>query len=178
VNELETRRLTLSRFGENDVAFVLRLLNDPGFLHYIGDKGVRDSDSARNYILTGPVASYEQHGFGLYKVCLKDCGEPIGMCGLLKRDALEDVDIGFAFLPEFQSLGYALEAAAAVMEQGRLRFGLKRIVAITSADNSRSARLLQRLGMCFEGMVSMPGDKAELKLFSWNGGRGQSKVPE
>lgn len=168
MNELETQRLALSKFGENDAAFVLRLLNDPGYLRYIGDKGVRDTDDARNYIRTGPVVSYQQHGFGLYKVCLKDSGEPIGMCGLLKREALEDVDIGFAFLPEFQSLGYALEAAAAVMEQGRARFGLKRIVAITSADNTRSARLLQRLGMSFEGMVSMPGEQAELKLFSWN----------
>lgn len=174
MNELETRRLALSRFGENDVAFVLRLLNDPAFLHYIGDKGVRDADSARNYIRTGPVASYQQHGFGLYKVCLRDSGEPIGMCGLLKRDALEDVDIGFAFLPEFRSLGYALEAAAAVMEQGRLRFGLNRIVAITSADNTRSAGLLQQLGMRFEGMLSFPGDKAELKLFSWNEGNQDS----
>jgi RimJ/RimL family protein N-acetyltransferase len=119
VNELETQRLALSKFGENDAAFVLRLLNDPGYLRYIGDKGVRDTDDARNYIRTGPVVSYQQHGFGLYKVCLKDSGEPIGMCGLLKREALEDVDIGFAFLPEFQSLGYAEEAAAAVMEQGR-----------------------------------------------------------
>jgi RimJ/RimL family protein N-acetyltransferase len=95
VNVLETRRLALSKFGENDVAFVLRLLNDPCFLHYIGDKGVSNTNSARNYIRTGPVASYQQHGFGLYKVCLKDSGEPIGMCGLLQRDALEPGRPGF-----------------------------------------------------------------------------------
>jgi RimJ/RimL family protein N-acetyltransferase len=168
--ELMTIRLELSRFSGKDVDFVLRLLNDPAFLHYIGDKGVRDADSALNYILSGPVASYEQHGFGLYMVCLKDSGEPVGMCGLLKRESLEDVDIGFAFLPEYHSQGYAFEAAAAVMQQGRAQFGLSRIVAVTSADNKRSARLLQRLGMHFEGMMSFPGSREELRLFAWNEG--------
>jgi RimJ/RimL family protein N-acetyltransferase len=166
--ELTTTRLELCRFDLGDCAFVLRLLNDPSFLRYIGDKGVRDAEGARNYILSGPVASYEQHGFGLYKVCLKDSGAPIGMCGLLRRESLQDVDIGFAFLPEYHSQGYAHEAAAAVMEQGRARFGLGRIVAITSPDNSRSARLLQRLGLRFEGMISLPGDRQEVKLFGWN----------
>lgn len=166
--ELETERLVLSRIGEGDEEFVIHLLNDPAFLRYVGDKGVRDADGARHYIQTGPVASYKRFGFGLYKVLLKNSGEPIGMCGLLKRETLEDVDVGFAFLPEFRSKGYAMESASAVMRQGREKFGLSRIVAITSPDNVSSSRLLGRLGMQFERTISFPGEQAELSLFGWN----------
>jgi len=168
MTELETERLLLSRLGDDDVEFVLRLLNDPAFLRYVGDKGVRDVATALHYIHTGPVASYSQFGFGLYKVSLKDSGESIGMCGLLKRDMLEDVDVGFAFLPEYRRRGYALESAAAVMQQGREKFGLTRIVAITSPENARSAKLLRRLGMRFEGSLGLPSEQAELNLFGWN----------
>lgn len=166
--ELETERLVLSRIGEGDEEFVIHLLNDPAFLRYVGDKGVRDADGARHYIQTGPVASYKRFGFGLYKVLLKNSGEPIGMCGLLKRETLEDVDVGFAFLPEFRSKGYAMESASAVMRQGREKFGLSRIVAITSPDNVSSSRLLGRLGMQFERTIRFPGEQAELSLFGWN----------
>jgi RimJ/RimL family protein N-acetyltransferase len=168
VAELETQRLVLSRLGEGDEQFVVRLLNDPAFLRYVGDKGVRDADTARHYIETGPVASYKRYGFGLYKVALRQSGEPVGMCGLLKREALDDVDVGFALLPEFRSMGYAMESASAVMQQGREQFGLTRIVAITAPDNASSSRLLRRLGMRYEGKIAFPGEQAELNLFGWN----------
>ena len=116
---LETERLSLRQFTVDDAQFILTLLNEPSFLRYIGDKQVRNLEDARQYILNGPVASYERNGFGLYLVELKESYTPIGMCGFLKREELPDPDIGFAFLPEFWSKGFAFEAAAAVLEDAR-----------------------------------------------------------
>lgn len=115
---IETERLLLCRLTGDDAPFILELLNQPSFLRYIGDKGVRTLDHAREYIRKGPADSYERRGFGLYLVKLRDGAVPIGICGLVKRDALEDVDVGFAFLPAFWSQGYALESASAVMIYG------------------------------------------------------------
>jgi RimJ/RimL family protein N-acetyltransferase len=166
---LETERLVLRRLSSDDAEFILELLNQPSFLHYIGDKGVRNNDDALNYIQTGPVASYERFGFGLYLVELKDTAVPIGICGLLKRDSLPDVDVGFAFLPDYWSRGYAFEAAAAVMNYGREVLGLRRIVAITSLDNDASIRLLEKMGLKFEGLIKLAEGQPEVKLFgtSW-----------
>ena len=156
---LETERLVLRRITNDDAPFILELLNEPSFLEFIGDKGVRNLEDARNYILTGPVASYERFGFGLYLVLLKAGDTPIGMCGLLKRDSLPDVDVGYALRPGFWGQGYAFEAAAAVLAHGREAFGLRRIVAITSPDNAGSKALLEKLGMRYEQSLSLTGDK-------------------
>ena len=166
---LETERLVLRRLSSDDAEFILELLNQPSFLQYIGDKGVRNNDHATNYIQTGPVASYERFGFGLYLVELKDTAVPIGICGLLKRDTLPDVDVGFAFLPDYWSRGYAFEAAAAVMDYGREVLGLRRIVAITSLDNEASIRLLAKIGLKFERLIKLAEDQPEVRLFgtSW-----------
>jgi len=163
---LETERLVLRRLSFDDAEFILDLLNQPSFLRYIGDKGVRNTEEAINYIQTGPVASYEQHGFGLYLVQLKETGAAIGICGLLKRDTLPDVDIGFAFLPAYWSRGYALESAEAVMKYGQEKFGLQRIVAITSLENESSIKLIEKLGMKFERLIKLGDDQREVRLFS------------
>ena len=163
---VETGRLALRRMATGDAAFILRLLNEPSFLHFIGDKGVRTLDDARKYIETGPVDSYRRLGFGLYLVVLQESGASIGMCGLLKRESLEDVDVGFAFLPEFWSRGYALEAASAVVAHGRDALGLSRILAVTTSDNTASIRLLEKLGLAFSRMVRLSEDEAELELFA------------
>jgi len=162
---LETERLVLRRLSSDDAEFILELLNQPSFLQYIGDKGVRNNDDAVNYIQTGPVASYEKCGFGLYLVELKDSARPIGICGLLKRDSLPDVDVGFAFLPDYWSRGYAFEAAVAVMNYGKEVLGLRRIVAITSLDNEASISLLEKIGLKFEGLIKLVEDKPEVRLF-------------
>jgi RimJ/RimL family protein N-acetyltransferase len=166
---LETERLVLRRLSSANSEFILELLNQPSFLRYIGDKAVRNTDDAINYIQTGPVASYERFGFGLYLVELKDTAVPIGMCGLLKRDSLPDVDVGFAFLRAYWSRGYAFEAAAAVMNYGREVLGLRRIVAITSLDNEASMRLLGKLGLKLEGLIKLAEDQPDVRLFgtSW-----------
>jgi RimJ/RimL family protein N-acetyltransferase len=163
---LETERLTLRQMTPADAAFMLQLLNEPSFIENIGDKGVRTLEDAHHYILTGPVEMYRRHGFGLYRVDLKDTATPIGMCGLLKRDTLEHVDIGYAFLPKYWSKGYALEAARAVMAYGKDTLDLDRIVAIVSPHNEGSIKLLQKIGMKFEKMLRLtPADK-EIKLFT------------
>lgn len=163
---LETNRLILRRLSVEDASFILRLVNEPAFLQFIGDKGVRTLDDARDYILSGPAASYERFGFGLYLAELKDSGTPAGTCGLIKRESLDDVDVGFAFLPEFWGNGYAVESAAAVVTHGKTDFNLSRIVAITTPDNYSSIRVLEKLGFQFERMVKLSDDGEELKLFA------------
>lgn len=163
---LETERLVLRRLTEGDADFILRLLNEPSWIRFIGDRGVRTLEGAREYIARGPAASYERHGFGLYLVGLKGGGAPAGICGLIKRDALEDADIGFAFLPEFWGRGYAYEAAAATLGHAQRDLGLKRVAAVVAPDNESSIRLLEKLGLSFERMITLPGDDEEIKLFA------------
>jgi RimJ/RimL family protein N-acetyltransferase len=162
---IETERLKLRRLGVADAEFIRELLSEPSFIENIGDRGVRSNEDACRYILNGPVRSYDRLGFGLYLVELKETGAAIGICGLLKRDALEDVDIGFAFLPKFWGKGYAYEAAAAVMEYGRNVLGLERIVAVTAPKNEASMRVLRKIGMRFERMIVMSEDGKESRLF-------------
>jgi ribosomal-protein-alanine N-acetyltransferase len=163
---LETDRLRLRRLSTDDAGFILRLLNEPSFIQNIGDRGVRTLDDARSYISSGPVASYEKHGFGLWLVEVKESGTPAGICGLLKRDALEDPDLGYALLPEYWSRGYALEASSAVMAYAVERLGLRRVVAITDAGNQSSIRLLEKIGFRYERMINLSDDASELKLFA------------
>ena len=166
VNVLETDRLVLRRISPEDAEFILELLNEPSFLRFIGDKQVRTVADARNYILTGPLQSYEQFGFGMYLTELKESAVPIGICGLLKRETLADVDIGFAFLQQFWGKGYGFESARAMMNHGKDVIGLKRIVAITSPDNDASIALLEKLGLRFERLTKLTEDAPEVKLFA------------
>jgi [ribosomal protein S5]-alanine N-acetyltransferase len=161
---LRTERLTLRELTSNDAPFILELLNEEGFLRYIGDKGVRDLDDARDYIAQGPVDSYGRNGFGLYASCLE--GEAIGICGLVKRDTLPDPDLGFAFLSRYGSQGYAVESAKAVLEFGRNRLMLPRIVAITSPDNVRSIALLKKMGLKFDRYLTLSEGAAPVRLFT------------
>jgi len=165
---LETDRLVLRKLSVDDAEFILELVNEPSWLRFIGDKGVRTIDDARNYILRGPIASYERFGFGLYSTELKDSGIPIGICGLVKREALENPDIGFAFLPKFWGKGYAYESASAVLGFAKDDLGLTRILAITTPDNYSSIKLLEKVGMCFKELVRFSETGEELKLFALN----------
>jgi [ribosomal protein S5]-alanine N-acetyltransferase len=163
---IETRRLELRRLTPEDAPFILELLNDPLFLRFVGDKGIRTLDGARGYIINGPMASYAQHGFGLFLVSLKSDGTPIGMCGLLKREVLEDVDVGFAYLPRFSGQGYATEAARATIDYGRTVVGLKRIVAITAPDNAGSQNVLRKIGLRHEKTLKLPAYQTDSLLFT------------
>ena len=163
---LETGRLRLRQLSVDDAPFMLRLLNEPSFIRNIADMGVRDLEGARAYLRRGPLASYERFGFGLWLVELKETSEAAGVCGLVRRDGLDDVDIGYALFPEFWSQGYAREAAAAVTSYARAALGLKRLLAIVSPHNDASIRLLGKLGFRFERMMRLPGDEEEIKLFA------------
>ncbi|MEP7226898.1 MAG: GNAT family N-acetyltransferase [Gemmatimonadales bacterium] len=166
MNVLQTERLSLRWMSLDDAEFIVELLNDASFLRFVGDKGVRTTEDAGRYILTGPMDSYERHGFGLWMVELRGTKTPIGICGLLKRETLSDVDIGFAFLPQYRSKGYAYESAAAVMKYGRKVLGLGRIVAITNEDNTDSIRVLEKIGMSLDRMIRLSDDGPEIKLLA------------
>jgi [ribosomal protein S5]-alanine N-acetyltransferase len=161
-----TARLTLRELTVDDAPFVLQLLNDPSFLRYIGDRGVRNLEEAQRYIAKGMVQSYERHGFGLWLVELREHDHPpIGLCGLVSREGLPAPDIGFALLPQWWSQGFALEAATAVMAHARRVVGLTRVLAIASLQNESSVRLLRRLGFRFDSEIRMPGEAQPVGLF-------------
>jgi [ribosomal protein S5]-alanine N-acetyltransferase len=163
---IETERLSIRRLVEDDAPFILELVNEPAFIRFIADRGVRNLDDARRYITDGPLAMYQRYGFGLFAVEMKDSGVPIGMCGLLKRETLDDFDLGYAYLERYWGKGYASEAAAAVIDYAHNVSGLKRIVAFTSQDNEGSINVLEKLGFRFEKLFTMPGDDEPVKFFS------------
>ena len=163
-NVIQTQRLVLRQLELKDADFIFELLNEAVFLQFIGDKGVRTLEDACDYLRKGPMDSYERHGFGLYAVCLCD-GTRTGICGLVKREGLEDVDVGFAFLSRHHSRGYAVESAAAILEHARRVLGLQRVVAITSPENFGSIAVLEKIGLKFERMVRLAEHSPELKLF-------------
>ena len=174
---LETPRLCMRRIDIRDAGFVLELVNDPGWLRFIGDRNIRDLEAARRYIAEGPVAMYREYGFGLYVAELKSTATPIGMCGLLRRDGLDDVDIGFALLERFRGHGYAREAARAVMGYALGALGLPRVVAITAPDNRPSQRILEDLGLSFEGMIRLCDGAPEIMLYSPGPAAGEPDGP-
>lgn len=169
MNVIETERLNLRQLSPGDASFILELLNDPSFLRYIGDKGVRTVEDAVQYILRGPVESYRRLGFGLWLVELKDSKTPIGICGLLKRETLPDADLGYAFLPRFRAQGYASESASAVMSYAINGLGLKRLLAVTNQDNAGSIKVLEKLGLKFQRMVKLSEGGPEIMLFACEG---------
>ena len=165
---IETARLVLRKLTPSDAPFILELLNEPDFLRFIGDKGVRTLEDARNYILKGPTESYRTHGHGLYLTALRD-GTSVGICGLLKRNGLSDPDIGFAFLARFCSMGFATESAAAVLNDGWNRLKMRRIVAIATPGNDRSIAVLTKIGLRFERMIDLEPGEPPLELFAAEG---------
>jgi RimJ/RimL family protein N-acetyltransferase len=163
---LETARLRLRRLTPDDAPFMLELLNDPSFLRNIGDRGVRDLEAARRYVTDGAVASHEKHGYGFDLVELKSTREAAGICGLVRRDYLDAPDLGYAFLPQFTGQGFAVESATAVLAHARDALRLPRVLAIVSPDNARSIRVLEKIGLRYERMVTPPGEDRAIRLFT------------
>ncbi len=162
---LDTERLTLRTVEVDDAAFFLALINEPSWLKNINDKGVRTLEQARESILTGPVAMQQKYGFSLFLVALKDGLAPIGLCGLIKRDTLPEVDIGYALFPQYWGQGYAYEAALGVMAYGKNTIGLKCLLGTTAGHNVTSGKLLEKLGFTFEKNVSGPNGENDDKLY-------------
>lgn len=163
---LETERLILRTMQITDAPFYRQLLNTREFVDHLGDRKIHTLKAARDSIRTGPVAMQALLGHSIYLVELKSAGAPIGMSGLIKRDTLEDVDLGYAFLPEYFGQGFAREAALAVLEHARRDIGLRRVVAITSPCNEASNRVLARVGMGFEKIVYLGADDPGTKLYA------------
>ena len=169
---IETERLAIRRLTLDDAGFIRELLNDPDFLTFIGDRGVRTVDDAVAYLKNGPLEMYERLGFGLWCVELGGTQTPMGICGLLKREWLDDVDIGFAFLPDFRGKGYAFEASRAVIAHAIGALGIQRLSAIVSPANARSQLLLGQLGMRFLTLVRAPNADHDVQLFTIGVGEG------
>lgn len=144
---IETERLSLEEVEQKDAPFIFELLNAPSWIQNIGDRGIKTLKDAENYIEKSFSKSYQENGFGLYKMVLKTTDKPIGICGLVNRPTLPNVDIGFALLPKFERQGYAYEAAQATMDFAKSTLGLTTILGITIAENLGSRRLLEKIGL-------------------------------
>lgn len=162
----ETERLQLRTIELTDAEFIIALLNDPSFIKFIADRKVRTIQDAENYITNGPHKSYRENGFGIWLVSVIETGEAIGICGLIRRDNLEHVDIGFAMLPQFTGKGYAFEIATATMEYAKREAKLDKVVAIVSPGNKSSIKLLEKMGLQFEKMITMPGEETPVMYYS------------
>lgn len=159
---LETDRLALDEFTLGDAPYILEALSEPSFIENIGDRGLVTLEDARAFLEAGPFAGYREFGHHMWRVSEKAGGQTVGMCGLIKREGLDDVDVGYAFLPRFWGRGYAEEAAAACVDWGLRVKGYPRIVAIIKPGNAASAKVLGKLGMAPRGMVELPGGVSEL----------------
>ena len=163
---IETQRLILRKFTVDDAAFMLKLLNTPSWLRFIGDRNVRTIEEAEQYLLNGNIRSYQEYGFGFYVVVLKETQESIGICGIVKREGLEDVDIGFAFFQQFMGKGYGYESASSVLNYTLNDLKIKRIVAIVDPQNVVSIALIKKIGMQFKKMIRVSPKDIDLMLFA------------
>lgn len=178
MNLIETERLTLRQLTLKDAPFIFRLVNEPSWLDNIGDKHIHSIKDAENYIEHGPLKSYRENGFGLYLIELKLAIDlrmqassdqtkptPIGLCGLVKRDELDDPDIGYALVPDYWGTGFASEAAKAIFDYSSISLRIKRVVGITSMDNKSSIRVLTKIGLKFDKLIDLPGYDQQSCLF-------------
>lgn len=163
---LETERLRLRQFGHSDAAFIIELLNSPGWLEYIGERNVKTIEQAINYIEDGPIKSYRENGYGLWMVERKEGELPVGMCGIIRRPLLDNPDIGFAFLPSYMGTGFAYEIAKATLDFANLQLKIPVVSAITVPKNVRSIRLIEKLGLTFIREFSFPDSQEILSLYS------------
>jgi [ribosomal protein S5]-alanine N-acetyltransferase len=159
---LETDRLILRELTTNDSPFIYELLNSPGWLQYIGNRNICNDEDAKKYIINGPVKSYESNGYGLWLVSLKTDNSPIGLCGILKRDALDAPDIGFAFMADFMGKGYAVEITKAVLDFANHHLKLKTILGITVLNNTKSIKLLEKIGLNYVENIDFNGELLKL----------------
>ncbi|RVU02765.1 N-acetyltransferase [Mucilaginibacter limnophilus] len=163
---LQTERLLLREFDLNDAPFILELLNTDEWVTNIGDFNVKTIDDAKGYLLSRPMEGYKKNGYGMWAVVIKETGQLIGMCGLIKRDTLDRPDIGYALLPQFTGKGYAFEMAEATLKYGMEKLYMQRIAAISIETNKPSINLLKKLGFSYEKQIRLSEDADELQLYS------------
>jgi RimJ/RimL family protein N-acetyltransferase len=163
---LETERLILSELTINDAPFFYDLVNDPAWIQFIGDRNIKTRADAENYLNMKIIPSYKKNGFGFYLVSRKEDNTSIGICGLIDREGLEHVDVGYAFLPEFRGIGFAFEATKSVLGFAKNDLQLDPVVAITNEDNIKSYQLLERLGLKFDKIIQLADDPVKCRLYS------------
>jgi RimJ/RimL family protein N-acetyltransferase len=167
VKEIETHRLRLRPFEpERDATFLLEVLNEPNYIANVADRGIHTPAAAADYIKVKFLPGHERYGVGYCVVELKTSGVAVGTCGLIKRETMDDFDIGYSTLERFSGNGYAFEAASALMQYARTELGLKRFIGLTSLTNATSAHLLEKLGLRYEKNVQVPGFTTESRLFA------------
>ncbi|MDT0607682.1 GNAT family N-acetyltransferase [Croceitalea rosinachiae] len=154
MENIETKRLNIKELRKGDAQFMFRLMNSAGWLEFIGNRGIKNEEDAENYILNNILPSYTRHGFGLYKMILKDNREPIGICGLLQRDYLKHPDLGFAILPEFAKKGFTLEASNAILKHAKKNLQIQSVEAITAEGNKASINLLKKIGFLSQEKIT------------------------
>jgi len=162
----ESERLILREVEQADAPFMLELVNDPDWIRFIGDRKVHDLESAGEFIRTRFEKPYRENGIGLWLMVEKTTGMSIGICGLVDRPGLDDIDLGYALLPQYRGQGFASEAAKVCLQYGYERLGLSRIVAITAPQNTSSCGMLERLGFVYESRMILPGEQEELLLYA------------
>lgn len=162
---IETERLRLRPVTVDDTELMLAIWNDPAFIRNVSDRGIRTIEQAREAIEGGAQKLFEDYGYGPYCMSLKTDGTMIGICGLFKRENLEDPDIGFGVLPDYCGEGFAGEAAVAVVDYARSELGIEMLTAIVSPTNVPSIGLIEKLGLTFEQMITMPGDDDAICLY-------------
>ena len=162
---LETGRLSLRKLTLDDAGLMLAVWNDPAFVRHVGDRGIRTEDDAREAMKAGALHLYDTYGYGPYRVALRGSDTAIGICGLFRRDGLDDPDIGYAILPDWCGQGYAYEASSAVIDYARTTLGLQRLIAIISPGNTASLGLIRKLGLTFERMHRMPEDDDDVCIY-------------
>ena len=161
----ETERLILEPVSESDSEFIFELLNTPKWLKYIGDRNIKTVEDAKDYIKKKMIPQLERLGYSNYTLIRKQDNQKIGTCGLYDREGLDGIDIGFAFLPEYEKKGFAFESSNKLKEVAFSEFDIKIISAITTKDNVSSQKLLEKLGLKFIKTTKIPNDDEELLLY-------------
>jgi RimJ/RimL family protein N-acetyltransferase len=162
---LRTDRLQLRWLTLDDVDLMLGVWNDPAFIRHVGDRGIRTEHEARDAMRQGAMRLYDEFGYGPWRVALYD-DTAVGICGLFRRDGLDEPDIGFSTLPEHCGNGYAYEAACAVIEHAAQVLKLERLTALVSPGNTASVGLIRKLGLKFEKMYRMAGDDEDVAVYA------------
>jgi RimJ/RimL family protein N-acetyltransferase len=162
---LRTERLELGWFTLEDAPLMLAIWNDPAFMRFVGDRGVRTLEEAEAAMRDGVLQLYTSYGYGPFRVTRIDDAADIGICGLFRRDGLDEPDVGFALLPEYRGNGFGFEASRVVLDHARDALALPAVTAIVSAGNAASIGLLEKLGLSFDRVMRLPGDDSDVRLY-------------
>lgn len=162
---ITTERLFLRPTNIEDSSFIFELMNTPKWIKNIGDRNIQSPLDAENYIKEKMIPQLEKLGYSNYTVIRKDDHVKLGSCGLYNREGIEGVDIGFAFLPQYEGKGYAYESANKLMALAFSEFNIKKVSGITIEENTASRKLLEKLGLKFSKIIRLPDDDVDLLLY-------------